>query len=358
MPISSRLPTQLTDVDLLEKMTYSCNIIEFPSPPANKTGWPWTGENVGLTKINKTDAISLYPKVTIVTPSYNQAEFLEETIRSVLLQDYPNLEYIVIDGGSNDGSVDIIRKYENWITYWVSEPDKGQADAINKGFEQASGEFLGWINSDDYLYPGAITKMSAELEKNPNVSLVYGDVDEGLENNKFRRYGRNSTISEMLKTYSVPIPQQGSMWRSKVIKEVGGLDVRWQFVLDREFFLRVAMSYQTAYIPGELAFFRYHSNSKSISASQKYLWLKEIPLMYCDFVENQAISAELRTLKEPAMTAVYTHCSYMALKKGNLKLCIAFMFKAIKESSFVGVLLYIYKEMINGRFSPIKLPMP
>lgn len=330
-------------------MTHSSRLFEFlPSPPPNKTGWPWTQENSSSIENLASDTYT-YPKVTIVTPSYNQADFLEETIRSVLLQGYENLEYIIIDGGSTDNSIDIIRKYETWINYWTSQPDNGQADAINQGFERATGEFIGWINSDDYLYSGAIIKMATELRQNPNISFVYGDVDEGLENNKFRRYGRNSTISEMLKTYKVPIPQQGSMWRRNVIEEIGALNVKWQVVLDREFFLRVAMNYQIAYIPGTLAFFRYHSNSKSISASQKYLWLQEIPLMYHDFFEHNAISTELSTLKEEAMMAVYIHCSFIALKKGNLKSGIVFMRKAIKNSSIVNVLLYIYKKILNEK---------
>lgn len=94
-----------------------------------------------------------WPKISIVTPSFNQGQYIEETIRSILLQGYPNLEYIVIDGGSTDGAVDVIRKYEKWLTYWVSEPDKGQADAINKGLERCTGEIFNWINSDDILLP-------------------------------------------------------------------------------------------------------------------------------------------------------------------------------------------------------------
>src|SRR5438105_1530850 len=114
------------------------------------------------------------PLVSIVTPSYNQAEFLEETIQSVLAQDYQPIEYIVLDGGSTDGSVDIIRTYSDRIAWWRSEPDRGQVDALNAGFESASGEILGWLCSDDALLPGAVSCLVAELERHPEALIAYG----------------------------------------------------------------------------------------------------------------------------------------------------------------------------------------
>ena len=133
-------------------------LAELPPPPPGKTGWPWTVE--AHLPAARSDA-SPWPRISIVTPSYNQDQFIEETLRSVLLQGYPNLEYIVIDGGSTDGTVGIIRRYAPWLTHWVSEPDRGQAHAISKGLGKCSGGIFQWINSDDVLLKGALPSVGA-----------------------------------------------------------------------------------------------------------------------------------------------------------------------------------------------------
>ena len=133
-------------------------------PLTNKIGWPWSSENSVDAHASLVDRE--YPKITVLTPNYNYGHYLEETIRSVLLQGYPNLEYIIIDGESTDNSIEVIKKYEPWLTYWVSEPDRGQTHAINKGLEKATGEIFNWINSDDILMPGALFAIA-------NLSMAY-----------------------------------------------------------------------------------------------------------------------------------------------------------------------------------------
>ena len=141
---------------------------EIPAPPSGRKGWPWTEMETSLPSTREDG--SQWPRITVVTPSYNQGIYLEETIRSVICQGYPNIEHIIIDGGSSDDSIEVIQKYEPWISYWVSEKDKGQAHAINKGFRKSTGAWVGWQNSDDTYAPRTFAAI-AEAE------LLYPNVD-------------------------------------------------------------------------------------------------------------------------------------------------------------------------------------
>lgn len=150
----------------------SPNLKNLPIPSASKVGWPWTEQGEPLPE--KMPDGSEWPCISIVTPSYNQGQFLEETIRSVLLQGYPKLEYIIIDGGSTDNSVEIIKKYEQWITYWVSEKDKGQSDAINRGINRSTGIWFNWLNSDDILMPNSLYTLAEIAFLDPAAKWISG----------------------------------------------------------------------------------------------------------------------------------------------------------------------------------------
>jgi glycosyltransferase involved in cell wall biosynthesis len=254
--------------------------------------------------------------VTIVTPSFNQARYLEEAIRSVLLQGYGNLEYIVVDGGSTDGSVELIQRYEPWISSWLSEPDRGQADAINKGFSRASGEIVGWLNSDDVLYPGFIEKRVQEIASMPEVDLIYGDVETGPSCDAIEgvMLGRPTDFESMVRTLEVPIPQQSALWRRGLLDRIGGLDVRWQVVLDREFFLRAARVGNMAYREGVCGLFRLHPNSKSVAEQIK--WVEELPKLYREFFADPDLPVNIAQYEDEAMTEVDRLCAQLLWRNG------------------------------------------
>ena len=207
---------------------------------------------------------SLLPKISIVTPSFNQGDFLEETIRSVLEQDYPDLEYIVMDGGSTDPSVDIIRKYAGRIACWVSEPDAGQSDALRKGFSRATGEIFGWLNSDDTLRKGTLEKVGEYFQRHPKVDLVYGNVDI-VDASGGVMYTSYPMLDIRVLVYENPfIPQQAMFWRRDLYDLVGGVNPDLRFAMDFELTVRFLLGgARVGKIPEVLANFRIHPGAKS-----------------------------------------------------------------------------------------------
>ena len=217
---------------------------------------------------------NLWPRVTIVTPSYNQAEFLEETIRSVLLQGYPNLEYIIIDGGSSDGSVEIIRKYEPWLAYWVSEPDRGQSHAINKGFTRSTGKIMAYLNSDDLYYPGALHIAVANMLQS-SVDIVIGAIDlikmdQGEasfvthESPDRGTYLHFFPIFSNRQTASLRFLQPAMFWRQTIWGKTGQFSEEYNFIMDREWFTRAfAHGAQILTIADALARFTLHPGTKT-----------------------------------------------------------------------------------------------
>ncbi len=209
------------------------------------------------------------PLVTLVTPSYNQAAFLETTIESVLAQDYPALEYAVVDGGSTDGSVELIRRYEDRLAWWTSGPDEGQAAALNAAFARASGAILGWLNSDDALLPGAVARVVQELEQN-RALLVYGGalfVDEaGRE--IFPLEPRPFDVEAMVRACANHVVQPGSLFRRRAFELAGPFDERGYYFFDFEFVLRLAQAAPGTIraIDDRLATYRVHPRSKSAGA--------------------------------------------------------------------------------------------
>lgn len=216
--------------------------------------------------------MSVYPKISIVTPSFNQGQFLEETIRSVLDQNYPNLEYIIIDGGSTDNSVEIIKKYENQLSYWVSEKDQGQAHAINKGLEHCTGEIFNWMNSDDYLEPAVLHKI-AEAFSDDQVQMVAGNVrifstseEEIIPNQKLSAKGL------MCWEPGVKFVQPGVWMLREFVQQCGGIDEQFHYAFDWDLYIRYLYYFPKVKEHNELlVHFRLHEQSKTQSLSQLFL---------------------------------------------------------------------------------------
>jgi len=209
-------------------------------------------------------------RISIITPSYNQSAYLEQTLRSVLEQDVPGMEYIVIDGASTDGSVEIIQRYANRLAYWISEKDRGQAEAINKGFARAKGEIVAWLNSDDYYLPGAVAAALKAFDENPDVVLVYADmlaVDEHGQTTNELKY-RPLTLEDLL-CFQI-IGQPAVFMRRSALEKAGGLDLSFHLLLDHLLWIRIAQQGRILHVNQTWAAARYHAEAKNRARAAEF----------------------------------------------------------------------------------------
>lgn len=205
------------------------------------------------------------PKVSIITPSYNQGHFLDATIRSVLAQDYPNIEYIIVDGGSKDDSPQIIASYAQHLAWWVTEKDKGHADALNKGFARATGEILAWLNSDDIYEPGAVSEAVAFIKEHPQAGMVYAGANLIDDAGKYiGQFSAKQTDYRRMLQGSVHIPQATTFFRADLWRQIGPLDLSLFFSFDYDLWVRLAKVSEICYVPRLWANFRMHNLGKSV----------------------------------------------------------------------------------------------
>lgn len=259
------------------------------------------------------------PKISIVTPSYNQADYLETTIESILSQNYPNLEYIIIDGGSTDGSTNIIRRHSRALAYWCSEKDRGQSHAINKGFSICTGTLFNWINSDDALVPGALNNLANAYLKEPNSPLYLG------------HHIRTDEIGRILKISSAPrkfvvspsnwvfsFSQPSTFISSSVFKSMDGVAENLMAIMDTDLYYRILKNYNGFYrINAFIGMIRTHAQAKGVA--QKYLWDKELPAAWNRYriTKRQRMLYELRMRLLKTIDGSYALSLYYTMKWKN-----------------------------------------
>lgn len=263
-------------------------LAELPPPPHNQTNWPWTEESPRLLQCMPDGR--KWPRISIVTPSYNQASYLEQTIRSVLLQGYPNLEYVVIDGGSQDTSVEIIQRYQGWLAGWVSEKDRGQSHAINKGWAGLSGDIIAYLNSDDYYYPGALALVALAWLYNPDVSMLAGGVaftdanGDVLASRKPLLEKETPCDLSLIEPLHWFLPQQASFFVTNHLDSVGRfLREELHYTMDRELMYRLCRNGKVVLLPDILAGDRAHQESKRLSKTLTMYREDAYALSFCQW---------------------------------------------------------------------------
>lgn len=211
--------------------------------------------------------------VSIITPSFNQGKFIEATIKSILMQTYKNIQYIVIDGGSYDNTLEILRFYEKYL-YWISEPDRGQTHAINKGIKMCEGEIIGWLNSDDLYLPDAVETIVKYFNRYKDVGLIYGrceNIDfDGNYIHDYKHY-ENFNLKRLLNVNSGMLPQQSTFFRKKLIDKIGFLNEQLNYGMDYDYWIRIAKVSKVLNINETLGQFRTHSESKTCTNGLK-MW--------------------------------------------------------------------------------------
>jgi glycosyltransferase involved in cell wall biosynthesis len=265
--------------------------------------------------------------VSIITPSYNQALYLEQTIQSVLGQDYPRIEYIVVDGASTDNSFEIIEKYNDRLAYWISEKDSGQAEAINKGFARARGEILAWLNSDDYYMPDTISAVVRCFEENPDVVMAYGDmlaVDGNGQTINILKYKQLSL--EDLLCFQI-IGQPSVFFRRSALEKTGLLDTSFHFMLDHHLWIRLAHQGTILHVPQVWSAARYHAQAKNRARAAEF---GREAFRVLDWAKTQpSLAPAISGLERRALASAHRYDARYLLDGGQPAAALGAWFRAV-----------------------------
>jgi hypothetical protein len=294
-----------------------------------KTGWPW--ETVPAPTISAAELAAL-PRISIVTPSFNQADFIEETILSVLGQNYPKLEYIIMDGGSTDRSAEIIRRYESRLTFWASEKDRGQSHAINKGLARCTGEIFNWINSDDVLRPGALWTVARAWQRKPG-AIISGHTEFFNDAGTFEvMRAENQTLRNFVRFWEcarLGWAQQGTFLPRADLQAIGGVDERLRYCMDYNMMVRLlARGLEVSYVDDVLAKFRFHGASKTVGATEQFR-LERVPMLRA--MTGLPVTASAREWDEQQARRLVDVAKH-AWKRGGRGRALKFMGEALTTS--------------------------
>ena len=277
------------------------------------------------------------PLVSVITPSLNQGEFIQETIESVLSQTYPNFEYIVIDGGSSDQTLEILGSYGDGLR-WLSEPDHGQSQAVNKGWQLARGEIITWLNADDLLAPDAINNAVLGLQSSNNeLAGVYGDCD--FIDEKGQHLGKYPShpfdYDQLVWRAEDFIPQPGSFIRSGWAKRVGMLDENLHFVMDYDLWLRLGMRARLEYLPKKMAFARLHGGAKTLSSAP--LFGEELALVFLRLMDHPDFPAHLKQHRNSILANANIHSASYCFWGGETARARYYLFRAWQQTPMIRV---------------------
>jgi GT2 family glycosyltransferase len=296
-------------------------------PPPWFEGWPRRALDGDLAPESRPGG---WPRVSLVTPTLNQAPYLEDTLLSVLHQGYPSLEYLVFDGGSTDGALEILRRYGDRLTHWETGPDRGQSDAVNKGWQRSTGKYLWWLNGDDMLAPGALADAVRFLEDNPQVDLVFGDllrIDERGQAVEIHRVPDFDLAAYVLDGHHVS--QAGALMRREVLDRIGTLDVDLHYLMDTDYWHRLALAGgRIAHIPQVLALFRVHAESKTQAGSAQST--QERYLVNRRLFEHASLPGDLRARESQVVSRMHLGCARVYLKIGSYRESMAELVRAAR----------------------------